>query len=472
MFNLALAYWSGSGIASDSAQYYEWTRKAAATGNTRAMFNLALAYEDGQGGDADSGKYLHWLQQAAEGGEPAAMYNVALCFDEGVATEVDPRRSFSWMRRAAEAGYVDAMFLAALALQAGRGTERDTEEFDFWIAKAAEAGHREALVTRGLADLESRQLLSDSRRAALAVSFRELVKVVRAVRNSHIVDSAPQGVCHYTTWEALESMLPADGSNTALRTQVRLYNVALSDEIWEGRRLVELEDPNALLLAAFVVEPTEERRGPRHDTYLASFSLDTTGVPPASTFPADCRVYRIITPFGAFDQRRSRSKPHARIRSPLLPGERTGTGSAPDRATLLRVKYSDEEAGDALAALAKPLATITSACEELDDDARRVTAALVRTVVGEIQHLYHYEERSHEQEARLVTSLPIASSRLCLDESTPGRLYAESAGIFFTSNGSEIVVPGTDSEATAALLNLEHRLSRHGLRSVIVRRGS
>jgi TPR repeat protein len=276
MFNLAMAYWSGTGRDADDARYFEWTRKAAGAGDTRGKFNLALAYEVGKGVEVDPNKYLEWLLSAAEDGEPAAMFNAALCYEDGVGTTKDLASYFAWMRRAAESGHLDAMFLTALAYYKGRGTAIDEEGFEAWVTRAADAGHRQALIAGRLAHLKSRGVIDSAQRGALGTAFHNLLAAVRSIKNHHIVGSAPDGVIYSASWSALTAMLPRDEDAAPMANHVRLYNVAYCTDAWEGRRLTELDDDDALLLGSFLgAAPAPSDGGPETDyaVYLASFNL-------------------------------------------------------------------------------------------------------------------------------------------------------------------------------------------------------
>ena len=89
----------------------------------------------------------------------------------------------------------------------------------------------------------------------------------------------------------------------------------------------------------------------------------------------------------------------------------------------------------------------------------------MRLLVSELLHLYQYQERRQEQEARLLVNLPISSPLIHMDDNDPGRLYARSPDLLFTGYGTRILVPPNCRDAAAAMLNLKHRLARHGLLS-------
>ncbi len=461
MFNLGMAYWSGTGMDVDDARYFEWTRKAAGGGDTRAKFNLALAYEVGKGVEADSAKYLQWLLSAAADGEPMAMFNAALCYEDGIGTARDADQHFAWMRRAAEAGYVDAMYRTAMAYQKGRGTRIDEEEFEAWMMRAAEAGHRDALIAGKLAQLKAQSILDSAQRGALASAFNNLAAAVRGIKNDHMVESAPAGVAYCFPWDMLEPILPCAGE-AAMANHVRLYNVAYRTDAWEGRRLTELDDDDALLLGSFLNNGSSgPGASPEADyaIYLASFSLGAAAPPPTLTSADEDDPLRVVTPLSAFDQRRAGSRPMDPVRRPILPGPLPDPGRADG--TLYRVKYEDAEARETLQRLREPLAAIGVVSDKVAEP--EGIYELVRIIVSEVLHLYQYQERRQEQEARLLANLPISSTRIQMDSDNPGRLYVPSPDLLFTVNGARILVPPNSRDAAAAMINLKHRLARHGL---------
>ena len=463
MFNLAMAYWSGTGLAADPPRYFEWTRKAAGAGDTRAKFNLALAYEDGKGVETYTGKYLEWLLSAAEDGDPAAMFNVALCYQDGIGTDKDPERCLAWMRRGAESGYVDAMYLTALACQTGRGGQVDEEQFQAWIRRAADAGHRQALIAATLAHLNSRSILDTAQCGALSTALHRLLVAVRGIKNDHIVESAPAGVAHFTPWSTLESMLPCKGDGAPIANHVRLYHTAYCTDAWEGRRLTEMDDDDALLLGSFLVDEPFADGGAESDyaVYQASFSLVGDGPATMRAGTDGEQPVRIVAPLSAFDQRRAGARPLDPVRRPILPGPSADRSRADG--TLYRVKYEDAEVREALLRLRDPLAAIGVVSDKVAEP--ESIYGLVRILVSELLHLYQYQERRQEQEARLLVNLPVCSPLIQMDDNDPGRLYVRSPNLLFTGYGTRILVPPNYRDAAAAMLNLKHRLARHGLLS-------
>jgi hypothetical protein len=333
------------------------------------------------------------------------------------------------------------MFLTALAYHRGRGTKVDEEGFEAWVARAADAGHRQALIAGRLAHLKSRGVIDSAQRGAL--------------------ESAPDGVVHYTPWSALTAMLPCGEDAAPVANHVRLYNVAYCTDAWEGRRLTELDDDDALLLGSFLGATTGvSDGGPETDyaVYLASFNLGAASAPMRAGADGE-DAFSIVAPLSAFDQRRASSRPLNPVRRPILPGPSVDPGRTDS--TLYRVKYEDDEVRETLSRLRDPLAAIGVVSDKAAEP--EGIYELVAILVREVLHLYQYQERSHDREARLLVNLPVSSPLVHMDDSQPGRLFLRSRDLLFTASGTRILVPPNCRDATAVMLNLKHRLTRHGL---------
>jgi uncharacterized protein len=75
MYNLAMLYEYGWGVAEDYAKAYRLYKEAADKGEARAMMRLGVLYRYGLGRvvTKDAGKARSWLERAAAAGEPEAM---------------------------------------------------------------------------------------------------------------------------------------------------------------------------------------------------------------------------------------------------------------------------------------------------------------------------------------------------------------------------------------------------------------
>jgi hypothetical protein len=327
------------------------------------------------------------------------------------------------------------------------------------MTRAATAGHRQALVAGKLADLKSKSIIDAAQRGALATAFSNLLAAVRGIKNDHIVQAAPDGVMQSMPWSRLEAILPSSG-DTPMANHVPLYSVAYCTDAWEGRRLTEFDDDDALLLGSFLSDsPSAGGGGLAADyaLYLASFSLARQAPLRAGVDGEDW--LRIATPLSAFDQRRASSRPLDPVRRPIMPGPMHHQERADG--TLYGVKYDDAEVRETLTRLRDPLAAIGVVSDKVS--APEGIYELVRILVSEVLHLYQYQERRQEQEARLLANVPLSSPLIHVDGNSPGRLYVPSPDLLFTGIGTRILVPVTSRDGPAAMLNLKFRLARHGL---------
>ena len=99
-FNLAQAYRLGRGVAVDLATAQKWLERAARANHVDAQTTLGLLLFDSGNRDAA----MQWLKKAAESGEPRALlvYGTALFNGDGVAR--DPVLAYAYVSRAAAQG--------------------------------------------------------------------------------------------------------------------------------------------------------------------------------------------------------------------------------------------------------------------------------------------------------------------------------------------------------------------------------
>jgi TPR repeat protein len=83
-------------------------RNNVARYNPDAMFNLAVLYEKGWGVAQDYGKAREWYQKVADAGNADAMYNLGLLYQNGWGVAQDDAKAREWFQRGADAGNVSA----------------------------------------------------------------------------------------------------------------------------------------------------------------------------------------------------------------------------------------------------------------------------------------------------------------------------------------------------------------------------
>lgn len=100
----------GVGVEADPVQAREWTRRAAESGESRAMQHYATQLYDGVGGAADEAGALEWMRKAAEAGRVDAQYNLAHLYENGIkGMKADKVEAFTWYMIAARRGDQQAL---------------------------------------------------------------------------------------------------------------------------------------------------------------------------------------------------------------------------------------------------------------------------------------------------------------------------------------------------------------------------
>ncbi|WP_313443594.1 tetratricopeptide repeat protein, partial [Brevundimonas sp.] len=100
----------GVGVEADPVQARDWTRRAAESGEPRAMQHYATQLYDGVGGAADEAGALEWMRKAAEAGRVDAQYNLAHLYENGIkGMRADKVEAFTWYMIAARRGDQQAL---------------------------------------------------------------------------------------------------------------------------------------------------------------------------------------------------------------------------------------------------------------------------------------------------------------------------------------------------------------------------
>ncbi|MGB8988909.1 MAG: tetratricopeptide repeat protein [Candidatus Sulfotelmatobacter sp.] len=99
-YELAKAYYTGTGVPKDSKQGLEWLRKSADQGHPGAEFALAVLYRKGELKDPKQG--LVWLRKSAVHNNAAAEYELGCLFRDGEGgVAKNPHEAAGWLRKAA-----------------------------------------------------------------------------------------------------------------------------------------------------------------------------------------------------------------------------------------------------------------------------------------------------------------------------------------------------------------------------------
>lgn len=118
--------------------------RAAVAGLAPAQFRVGNMFEKGVGAPADLGLARVWYTRAAEQGNAKAMHNLAVLYAEGITGKPDYATATDWFRRAAEHGVRDSQYNLAILLGRGLGTKIDLAQSYKWFAIAAAQGDTDA----------------------------------------------------------------------------------------------------------------------------------------------------------------------------------------------------------------------------------------------------------------------------------------------------------------------------------------
>lgn len=107
-YRLAKVYERGEGVAVDLNIARQWTERAAAAGNRRAMHDLGVYYARGDGAPLDEAQAFRWFRQAAELGVSDSQYNLGVLYQQGRGVSANPSEALFWFAVAARQGDSDA----------------------------------------------------------------------------------------------------------------------------------------------------------------------------------------------------------------------------------------------------------------------------------------------------------------------------------------------------------------------------
>ncbi len=148
---LSAFYAEGRVVAKNSVKAGLLLRQAADQGWPEAELELSAEYQLGIGGvPMDKAQAFDWLKKAAEAGNSKAENQLALSYMLGTLTPKDDVQATVWLRRAAEHGNGGAAQSLGDRFVHGLGVAKDPKEALFWYQKAL-ANPDASSFTKGLA---------------------------------------------------------------------------------------------------------------------------------------------------------------------------------------------------------------------------------------------------------------------------------------------------------------------------------
>lgn len=189
---------------------------AAESGNARAMYTLGMAHRMGCGVGISLTLAHRWILRAANKGFPVAMIDIATVYRDGVGVTQSDNLYFQWSLKAAKADSLDGMKHVVLAYYEGTGVERDLQKCKEWLKQTAKAGDSTAHILLTLLQLEIDFGLGSEDLFETAKPFIKLQREAAAIKSSQLVESTTEGISHFTSLDALESILSAAKGNSSL----------------------------------------------------------------------------------------------------------------------------------------------------------------------------------------------------------------------------------------------------------------
>lgn len=102
-------YFEGIGIKKDPKMGFEYTEKAANTGDLQSQFNLGNAFRTGNFVQKDYIKAAFWYEKSAKAGYSFSQNEYGLLFAQGLGAEQDYYKAYAWISVSAETGNEQAI---------------------------------------------------------------------------------------------------------------------------------------------------------------------------------------------------------------------------------------------------------------------------------------------------------------------------------------------------------------------------
>ena len=449
---------------------------------------LSVAYLEERGTPKDEKQAFVYMRAAAEDGDSVAMLEMARFYEEGIGRNRNRSQAFEYNKRAADIGNADGMYRAAVAYGTGTGTKECSAEFQRLIQEAVRAGQDRAFMATGLAGLHCDGLVTASQITKVLRILEGLRHVIQEIKSSRVLfqSEVTEGVAHFTTLEALHSMLPPAENRLATtrmekRNFLRLYNIEYVNDPQEGKSLIESQHCLAHTIRGLF--PTLSGSGDQSDgthfydslplwglafsVYVGSFTLTSDRLDLWRAYGRDGCGFCLVTPITAFYEKLGRNEHgFAGLAAVEEPNRQVPM-------TLYRVAYGEENVQDALDQLSPHLGELCKMRDKLARGRQNGKIIIdkinltVRALLSDILYLYKNVEYENEKEVRMLAPYAISAQAVSADEQTPAQLYVETRPFLFSPE-SKIIIGPKVKNAEAVRLALRHRLDRNGHTAVYV----
>jgi len=142
----------------NSVEGFHWCKKAAEQGHLLAMTNLGSYYMSGKGVFRNPEKAYHWTNKAVGAGSILAYYHMANLYKEGFGVEQNYTEAFRFFMIAFNKGVPQAAYEIGNCYESGKGTEKDTYQAYYYYLIAGVIKHYNAQVK---ADMLRRELSAE-----------------------------------------------------------------------------------------------------------------------------------------------------------------------------------------------------------------------------------------------------------------------------------------------------------------------
>lgn len=505
---LALRYKRGKIGLPDYQKSKELFESAIKWGSASASNNLALMYERGELGAHDPQTVHALFLQAVKGESLAATFNLARRYRLKRLPPPESNSALTLFLTAAERGHAGAMFNLGEMYQRGDSVDIDYQKANHWFEKADALGHSTAAqylinplilafdkqlrIEKAEIDLGNQVIEALNALEAEFFARRELHTINASTTSSDL--EARSELSHFTSWEALMSMLPIEASADKNQNCLRQYHVDYMNDPTEGLRLLSFEKANSdnfpqgkktTITSKLLKQVFEENYHQLIDhcpnaaqiapsVFIASLTRDSDRLDLWRAYGRDGDGYCITfqlpeTNSEEGKRRRERSNHEAFLNATASDSgtdseqeENCASPTLPRPPALYCIKYSDAEVYETLLALAPRLTKLENLKKRLPEKLKKATSECAAAILLELLYLYKDEQYSTENEVRALRVLKITDPSVKSDERTPGRLYIETQPFLFTTP-SRIVVGPKVSQKQPALWQLRWRLNKNKL---------
>lgn len=166
IYDRAIRYYYGNGVATDKRRGCELFRAAAEAGHATGAYGVGWCYRAGDFGAVDKARAIRWIRLGAQRGDLIAMDALGRSYLRGRGVAKDPRAAIVWLRRSAQGGWKNGQNSYGYAFLHGLGVKRDYAQAMYWFRKAAAQQHPKAMFNIARLYETGRGVAKDVRRAA------------------------------------------------------------------------------------------------------------------------------------------------------------------------------------------------------------------------------------------------------------------------------------------------------------------